>query len=162
MQMQSPSHYILDSIRRIVQALRVSSRAAERDLGLSSPQLFVLHTVQQAEGLSINEIAERTLTHQSSVSVLVSRLEEKGMLSKRASAEDARRTEIMLTAEGRAALRKTPHAAQEQIVRAIATLSISDQNQLASLLGAIVSQAGLETGPAPLFFEDDSSKGDSK
>jgi hypothetical protein len=39
---------VLDSIRRIVQALRVSSRAAEKTVGLSGAQLFLLQ--QLGEG----------------------------------------------------------------------------------------------------------------
>ena len=65
---------VLDAIRRIVQALRESSRAAEKGVGLSSAQLFVLQTLQETPGLSLNELAERTRTHQSSVSVVVTKL----------------------------------------------------------------------------------------
>jgi len=55
-----------------VQALRVSSRAAERDVGLSAAQLFVLDRLAGADqALCVNELAQRTLTHQSSVSVVV-------------------------------------------------------------------------------------------
>ncbi len=62
---------MLDAIRRIVQALRESSRAAEKRVGLSGAQLFVLQTLGESPGLSLNELAERTRTHQSSVSVVV-------------------------------------------------------------------------------------------
>ena len=60
---------ILDSIRRIVHGLRVSSKIAEKELGISGAQLFILQKLSQSNRLSINELAERTLTHQSSVSV---------------------------------------------------------------------------------------------
>ena len=66
--------HVLDAMRRIVQALRESSRWAERHVGLSGAQLFVLQTLAETPGLSVNELAERTHTHQSSVSVVVSRL----------------------------------------------------------------------------------------
>src|SRR5665213_199086 len=70
---------ILDSIRRIVRLLRVSSREAEREVGLSGAQLFVLRTLSEHKFLSVNELAERTHTHQSSVSVVVQVLVDKGL-----------------------------------------------------------------------------------
>src|SRR4051794_2583861 len=54
---------ILDSIRRVVRVLRVSSRAAEKQVGLSAAQLFVLHTLADRPASSINELAELTRTH---------------------------------------------------------------------------------------------------
>src|SRR4051794_8130303 len=65
---------IMDAIRRIVRVLRVSSRAAEKQVGLSGAQLFVLHKLADTPALSLNELADRTRTHQSSVSVVVQRL----------------------------------------------------------------------------------------
>ena len=56
---------VLDSLRRIVQALRgESSRRAEQDLGVSGAQLFVLDALALAPALSVNELAYRTRTHQ--------------------------------------------------------------------------------------------------
>jgi hypothetical protein len=66
---------LLDAIRRIVQSLHASSRDSQSTTGLSTAQLFVLRTVEGSGGLSINDLAARTFTHQSSVSVVVSRRE---------------------------------------------------------------------------------------
>src|SRR4051812_17880436 len=93
---------VLDSIRRIVRALRVSSRAAEKQVGLSGAQLFVLQKLAEGERpLSINELAERTLTHQSSVSVVVQRLVAKRLVVVARAPSDRRRTELTLSAAGR-------------------------------------------------------------
>src|SRR4051794_12131990 len=62
---------ILNSMRRIVDILRVASRAAEKDVGLSGAQLWVLHKLAEGPVISLNELAERTCTHQTSVSVVV-------------------------------------------------------------------------------------------
>src|SRR6185503_16100380 len=86
---------VLDSIRRIVQTLRVGSRAAERDLGLSAAQLFVLAKLQAADApLSVGDLAERTLTHQSSVSVVVQKLEQRGLVTRARNTRDARRVQL--------------------------------------------------------------------
>jgi DNA-binding MarR family transcriptional regulator len=73
---------VLDSLRRIVQVLRESSRRAERQLGISGAQLFVLEKLAEAPSQSLNELAERTHTHQSSVSTVVARLVKRGPRSR--------------------------------------------------------------------------------
>src|SRR5204863_7533582 len=93
---------VLDSIRRIVRALRESSRVTERSVGIGAAQLFVLQRIAAAPGLSLNELAARTFTHQSSVSVVVSRLVERGLLTRTRGGADGRRTAISGTAAGRA------------------------------------------------------------
>ncbi len=64
----------MDCIRHIFKALRVSSSQLEKELGLSAAQIFVLRKLCEEPGLSINDLAVRTTTHQSSVSVVVKKV----------------------------------------------------------------------------------------
>ena len=80
---------VLDSVRWIFQALRESSRRAERLVGVSGAQLFVLQKLAESPGLSLNELADRTHTHQSSVSTVVSRLVERKLVQRSRAASDA-------------------------------------------------------------------------
>src|SRR5262245_59137704 len=122
---------VLDAIRRIVQDLRESSRDAENRAGLSGAQLFVLQTLAEAPGLSLNELAERTRTHQSSVSAVVTRLSRDRLVERGTSADDGRRAEIRLSARGRGRLRKAPRAAQERLVAAVDALPPGERARLA-------------------------------
>ncbi|WP_437590619.1 MarR family winged helix-turn-helix transcriptional regulator [Sorangium sp. So ce1000] len=144
---------VMDAIRAIVQRLRVSSRACERQLGLSSAQLFVLQQLDQAAASSIAELAQRTLTHQSSVSVVVTRLAERGLVARRASPEDARRTEISLTPAGRALLRRAPRTAQAELVAAVDRLPADERRALAQSLTTLARALGAGDEAPPLFFE---------
>jgi DNA-binding MarR family transcriptional regulator len=146
----------LDAIRRIVRALRQSSRQAEQDLGLSGAQLFVLQKLAGAEGpLSLGDLAGRTLTHPSSVSVVVGRLVERGFVLRAPSAEDGRRIEVRLSARGRDFLeRASPTTAQERLASAIENLSEAKRKQLAESLATIVTEAGFAGEEAAMFFED--------
>ena len=47
------SQRILDSIRRLVRLLRLSDRVAQRELGLSAAQLFVLQELGKTPALSL-------------------------------------------------------------------------------------------------------------
>jgi DNA-binding MarR family transcriptional regulator len=146
---------VLDSIRKIVRELRVSARAAEEKIGLSGAQLFVLARLAEARGLSLGELAERTLTDPSSVSVVVGRLVEAGLVARKRSEQDERRLELTLTPAGRALARKAPSAAQERLVRALGELGAGKRRTLAQLLAEVVSRMGLETKAARLFFEEE-------
>lgn len=146
---------ILEAIRRILRALRISSRAAESDLGLSGAQLLVLQILASAESLSINELAERTRTHQSSVSTVVSRLADRGFVKRSPSPEDARRVEVSIKPAGLRLVEKAPVLAQEKLFEAIAGLSPAKQKSLAVLLNEVVENAGFAEGPASMFFEDE-------
>jgi DNA-binding MarR family transcriptional regulator len=146
---------ILDALRRIVQSLRVSARAAEANLGLSGAQLFVLQKLSEESGLSVNDLAERTLTHQSSVSVVAARLVDKGLCSRERSPKDARRLELSITPAGRAALRRSPLAAQEKLIEGISRMKDRDRAQLASLLDQLTDLSGIAREPARMFFDND-------
>lgn len=146
---------VLDAIRRIVRALRIASRATERAAGLSGAQLFVLSKLADGKPVSVNEVAARTLTHQSSVSVVVQRLARRRLVKRTRSADDARRLDIVLTDAGRRALQASPDAAQAQLIDALAAMRPARRKALAGLLEEWLAHAGFAGEPATLFFEND-------
>jgi DNA-binding MarR family transcriptional regulator len=148
------SQRILDSIRRLVRLLRLSDRAAQAQVGLSAAQLFVLYELGKAESLSIKELAERTRTDQSSVSVVVTRLVDGGFVTRERAEDDARRLVLTLTRAGRAILQKAPPVAQEELLRALDELAPQSRRRFADTFTDILAamRAGQE---APMFFEED-------
>jgi DNA-binding MarR family transcriptional regulator len=154
---------VFDSIRRIVRALRVSSRAAEKRVGLSGAQLFVLHNLSDGgRALSLNELAERTMTDQSSVSVVVQRLVKRGLVMVARSRADGRRIELALTASGRRAIGKSAGAAQDRLIESLKLMAPGQRRQLALLLDQLVHQAGIAGAAPSLFFEHEERDGDRK
>jgi DNA-binding MarR family transcriptional regulator len=150
---------ILDAIRRIVQALRESSRAAEKRVGLSGAQLFILRVAAEQPGLSLNDLSERTRTHQSSVSTVVTRLVKDGLVERRTSAGDARRAEVWVSASGRRRLHRAPRAAQESLMDAVESLPQADRARMAALLSQVVDRMALPKRRPQMFFEDGKRKG---
>jgi len=149
------SQKILDSIRRIVRALRIASRRAETRFGLSGAQLFVLQALKDGTPLTINELGERTYTHQSSVSTIVTKLEETGLLSRTQSRLDARRKEVKLTSKGKDLLKKRIELGQSRLLSGIAKLSDHERRLLSVLMEKLVKQSGFSDLPVIMFFEGD-------
>jgi len=147
----------MDSFRRIVRALRSSHRAAS-DVDLTGAQLFVLATLAQSDDpMGVRELAETTRTDQSTVSVVVGRVVDRGLVKRVRSSVDSRRVELSLTARGKAVLRRTPTTvAQRKLADALDKLSGADAATLSRILDKIVDLMGESDAPAPMLFDEKS------
>lgn len=150
---------VLDAVRRIVRTLHESSRAAEKQVGVTGAQLFVLQKLAESPGLSLNDLAARTHTHQSSVSTVVSRLVERGLALRSPSAADARRLELRLSADGRRLIGRAPDAAQSRLIRAVEQLSAARRRALARALLDLTSVMDLAGGTPVMFFDEAGRRG---
>jgi len=128
---------VVDSIRSIIRALRIAGREAEQELGISSAQLFVLQELKDRPSQSINELAERTYTHQSSVSMVVARLVKNRLVRRATSRGDARRLSISITPAGRALLKRSPDAAQTRLIAGLKAMSRSRLKALSENLALL-------------------------
>jgi DNA-binding MarR family transcriptional regulator len=156
----SGTREVLDAIRLIVQALRESCRLAESGAGMSGAQLFVLRTVAESPGLSLNELAACTRTHQSSVSVVVTRLAREGLVHKRIADRDARRIEVRLSPSGRRRLDCAARSAQERLVASVDALPGAERARLAATLEGLVGRMALSRKRPVMFFEEPARRTD--
>lgn len=147
----------MDAVRHIVQSLRESARAAERHAGVSGAQLFVLHVLADSEPMTMNDLAARTHTHQSSVSTVVAALVERGLV-KRVPSVDRRQRRLSLSAAGRKLIARAPDAAQARLVLAIRRFQPARRRALATALTDLARAVdSVERVPA-MFFEDRSGR----
>lgn len=152
---------VINALRRIVRALRVSSRAAEETLGVSGAQLFVLQQLGEHPAASLGELAALTLTDQSSVSVVVSRLVARRLVVRKTSASDARRAELSLSAAGRSLLGRAPDLAQTHLVAALGRVGAPELRVTAEVLDAVARAMGGDDQPS-MFFEADAAAAKTK
>ena len=146
---------VLDAIASIEGALRVASRAVERSLGISGAQLFVLQKLAEAPVQSLKQLAERTFTHQSSVSVVVTRLVVRGLVSRTAPPDDARRVVIALTPAGRSLLEQAPEPLEARLVAGLKRLSAREVRSLARGLDKLVHEAGISAALPNMFLGEE-------
>jgi DNA-binding MarR family transcriptional regulator len=154
---------VLNCVRQLVRALRLYDREAQAKHGLSAAQMFVLHALAESDGaLSLNDVADRTATDQSSASVVVQRLVEAGLVSRNPRKEDRRHVDLKLTTQGRAVTRKTPPPAQRKILEAVGDMSPRDRKAFAGLFEGFVAAVGVKGKQAPMLFEDEQGKSSRK
>lgn len=151
---QENAGFVIRALRQLVHGLRVTAHSVERDFGLSGAQLFVLREISDSPGVSIRELSARTLTDPSSASVVVARLFDKGLISKKRSQLDARRTVLHATAQGRKILNNAPAPYQARLFDALQELTGQQLHQLRGGLEALMSQSRTSADAQPLFFEE--------
>jgi DNA-binding MarR family transcriptional regulator len=150
---------ILNRVRQLVRVLRAFDKQAQTRFGLGAAQMFILHVLQHHNDVSINELADRTATDQSSASLAVGKLVTEGYVRRDVSEEDRRQVRLSLTARGRALVKRSPPAAPERIMDSVEAMPPGERAQLMALLDKLM--AGMTAGMAagddrpPMLFQDE-------
>jgi DNA-binding MarR family transcriptional regulator len=136
---------VIGRIHRIANALTPELTAVYARFGLGEGEFDVLATLRRQGApfeLSPGALGERTMVTSGAVSKRLDRLEERGLVERRPSAEDGRGRVVRLTDRGRAVIDEamTAHAANE--ARLLAALGERDREQLAHLLGRLAESLG--------------------
>ncbi|HEY4307085.1 MAG TPA: MarR family winged helix-turn-helix transcriptional regulator [Gemmatimonadaceae bacterium] len=146
---------VLNAFRAIVRAARTSTRALEMRFGTSAAQLFMLRALSGGDVGSVKELAQRTNTHNSSASVVVRRLCERGFVRRTASPDDRRRVGYAITSEGLAYLASAPRAIDDVLLEGVATMSIVEQRRMAELLTRLVIHSAIPMVDGHIRTDDD-------
>ena len=144
----------LDQVRTLVSSLSHSARAVERSTGITNAQLFLLQQLETAGPLSVNDLAARARTQQSTASIVVARLVRAGLAAKKKSADDGRIAVISLTPKGRRLVRHAPAPPTSALLRSIEALSAKEARALEDGVRALVRTLGLEPPKVTMLFED--------
>ena len=147
---------ILNRVRHLVRLLRMFEKEAQSQYGLGAAKMFILHVLSHDDEISLNELADRTATDQSSASLAVGKLVETGHVRRTVSPEDRRQVRLGLTPKGKAVVRRSPPAAQERILESVQSMPARDRQHLKKLLDQLTAGMGPPaSGLPPMLFEDD-------
>lgn len=149
---------VVNALRRTIRAFRAAAQAAEETLGVTGAQHFVLEKLADAPSLSLNDLAARTMTHKSSVSVVVSRLVGLGLVRRRRSTADGRSIVVTLTPAGRRALERAPESAQSRMLSALRRFSGGRLAQFAELFEYFTDELGVGTLEPLMIFEEEGAR----
>ena len=144
---------VLNSFRRILQALRLAAVQTHNETGVSAAQLYVLEQLEALGSMSINQLAHATMTDRSSVADVVDRLAHRKLVRRTVSPEDKRRASVQLTDKGRTLLAKAPQAPTAQLLEGLGRLTSSELHALANGLDRLVRELGIQDTPTTLLFE---------
>ncbi|MDQ6718085.1 MAG: MarR family transcriptional regulator [Gemmatimonadota bacterium] len=148
----------INSLRRIVRAARGATQAVESRYGISSAQLYILQALAETPGMSIKDVVALTLTTNSSVSEVVGRLVDAGLVVREIAADDRRRKVLTLTEGGREVVRHSPRTIQQTLVEGFYRLTTKDQHALADSLEEWCRLSGFGDVPATMLFDPPSTE----
>ena len=128
---------MLQALRRLQQAAEVHSKSLGRDGELTPLQLLILQVVELEGEITAGQLAQQVALSQSSISSALTRLESKGLLTRRRDDDDRRKQWLSLEEEGTHALRNGPTLLPEHALERFAGLPEWEQHAiLAGLLRA--------------------------
>ncbi|MGD0586142.1 MAG: MarR family transcriptional regulator [Oryzomonas sp.] len=146
---------IIDNLRRSMKAINEYSRNAEKETGLTGPQLWAIKLVAGSAPIKVSDLARRMYLHPATVVGILDRLESKGLVQRTRSTEDRRVVEIDLTAQGRVVVRQAPEVAQGMLVKGLESLSREKLSHVSESMKEIVRILGAEDFPPQLLFSQE-------
>lgn len=145
---------IVQGLRRIAKAVENYSREVYRAYGLTGPQLWALKTLHHRGSLTAGELAQALVVHQSSVSVLIARLEGRRLVRRVRRRTDRRFVEIALTPAGRALAERSPEPAQGRLLHQLRGMPATEVAQIRDSINVLVAAMGAGGAETRFFFAE--------
>jgi len=108
---------VLIALRRVIRATDLHSKYLAKTTGLTSPQVLLLQTIRGKGQVTIGELANEMSLSQATVTTILDRLENKGLVYRERSSEDKRKVHAYLTDTGSSVLVDAPMPLQDQFAR---------------------------------------------
>lgn len=125
---------LLIALRQITRAIDIHSKQLLRETGLTTSQLMILQSIQR-EGFSTpTAIARDIHLSQATVTNVLARLAQHGLINREKSGGDRRSTKITLTDQGLKRIESAPELLQSGFLREFRKLEPWEANMLTSAL----------------------------
>ena len=151
---QTDAAQIVQGLRRIVRALHSYSQDVYRTYGLTAPQLWALKTLRREGRLSAGRLANALAVHQSSLSILVDRLEKRGLVQRVRPPQDRRFVQIALTKRGATLATMAPEPAQGRLLHGLRAMSLSEVEDIRKAVDRLVGAMEAGDTQARFFFSE--------
>ncbi|PYP21536.1 MAG: MarR family transcriptional regulator [Gemmatimonadetes bacterium] len=146
---------IVQGLRRIVKALQSYSQDVRNAYGLTGPQLWALKTLQRNGRMSTGRLAAALAVHQSSASILIDRLDKRGLVRRSRGRLDHRFVNLELTKRGAALAADAPEAAQGRLLHALEAMPPGEVRKIKHAVDRLVQAMEATDVHARFFFADD-------
>ncbi|HDS15783.1 MAG TPA: MarR family transcriptional regulator [Proteobacteria bacterium] len=141
---------ILRYLRRIIRAIDQHSRKLRRIFNLTIPQIVTLHQLRDGGNCTAGELARKVYLSQATMTGIIDRLENRGLVCRARSFADRRRVSVQLTEEGLEVVEMMPKPLQDQFRSRLAALPPEEQTVIAETLSRVtvmMEVADLEASP---------------
>jgi DNA-binding MarR family transcriptional regulator len=131
---------ILIQIRKIVRSINLESKKIQKEYGVSIPQVLCLHYLHDAPNFQATqkELKKFLNLNSSTISGILHRLENKGLVARLPKSGDKRVVNIALTSAGDKLIAAMPSLLHEQLSDKLQTLNASELKRIEESLDVLV------------------------
>jgi len=130
----------LVQFKLIFKALQRQLSTVEKSFGISGSQIAILHEIAKNPNIGTSELSKRLHIHQSTCSLLITKLIKKKLITKIQSKDDHRMVMLKLNEAALKLLKKVPKPTEGLLTDALKSLTSAQLNELKKDLKIIVKQ----------------------
>lgn len=146
---------LLTSIRKVIRAIDLHSKQLNKSSGLTGPQLLIMQEIARVKGVTASQVAKQINLSAATVTNILDRLENKGLIERVRSSQDKRRVSLFLSDKGRNSLIDAPQPLQEHFIQQFCGLAEWEQSLLLSSMQRIATMMDAnELDAAPVLEID--------
>ena len=124
----------------LAHALDVSSKRMEQLIGVTGPQRLVIRMVGQEPGRTASDIADALGKHPSTLTGVLARLEDRGLLVRAIDPADRRRARFTLTAAGKRIDRERRGTVEAAVARTLTRAATARTKHTLETLDMLVEE----------------------
>lgn len=143
---------IIDNLRRVFQVVNEFSKRAEKETGLTGPQLWAIKVISDSKAIKVSDLARKMYLHPATVVGILDRLESRGLIARTRSTEDRRVVYVDLTELGKDLVNQAPEVVQGVLVRGLEQLPKDELLTIADSLEQLVGIVGAQGVPPKLML----------
>jgi len=158
-----PVQAVLMALRRIGRASDLHSKHLAKESGLTVPQAVVLQAIRTLGEVTTRRLADSVDLSQATLTVILDRLEQRGLIERYRSATDRRVVHARLTGASRALLRRGPPLLDQGFTDAFRALHPTAQRRIVGTLEQVASMMGVDRiGDLALLAGDQTTETDPR
>ncbi|MBN1383163.1 MAG: MarR family transcriptional regulator [Deltaproteobacteria bacterium] len=142
---------IINNVRRLFQIVNEQSKKAEKETGITGPQLWAIKVIGDAISIKISDLAKRMYLHPATVVGILDRLESQRLVLRERSTKDRRVVNVRLTDQGDNLLKNAPEVAQGLLVEGLEAFSAEKLKMIDDGLESLVEILGAQKIPPYLI-----------
>jgi MarR family transcriptional regulator, organic hydroperoxide resistance regulator len=142
-------------LRRIFKALQDYSQEVSSSFGISGPQLWALKILSQEGGLNLGHLSSKMYLRPSTVTGVIDRLENKGLVVRTRDPDDRRVVKVKLTPAGEDQVKKAPNPVQGKMIYGLRKLNKNELNVIHESVKRLTVIAEAENVKATFFFDQE-------
>lgn len=140
----------LVALRRILRATELNARELARQTGLTTSQFIILQFIGREGSAMPSSVAKSARLTRATVTAIVAKLEQAGLVTRRRGVEDRRRNWVEITPAGRKLLEKSPNLLQNRFQVSFRGLEDWEQAMIITALervSTLLDAAELDASP---------------